>query len=364
MLTNLFRSSIAGLVVVAVLIALSIPFQRGINSERGEFRSLTQVLYLSSSTLRRVSLGYEELLADIYWLRAIQYFGGKKHAEKDPELLFHFFDIITDLDPKFVNAYRYGGTFLADIPPIGLGDIEKGVELFDKGRANNPDNYHLPLEEAFIFFMYTEDFERAAELFCEAADKPNLSAFRSASLKGMCALAHAKGGDRELSRSVWTYIYENTTNEGRKEFALRNLKELQTKDMEDMLTKALRIYVERHGVLPGSLEDLKTAKIMKKLPVEPFGGSFVITPKLMAVKSTTLAEDELYRAKDFLYMRAQKFKKFSGRLPRDLLELRSFIESSPTGQWLEHPYGEQYVYDPQTGLIEYDKVKQGNELED
>ncbi len=84
----------------------------------------------------------------------------------------------------------------------------------------------------------------------------------------------------------------------------------------------------------------------------------------MAVKSTTLAEDELYRAKDFLYMRAQKFKKFSGRLPRDLLELRSFIESSPTGQWLEHPYGEQYVYDPQTGLIEYDKVKQGNELED
>ncbi len=40
-----------------------------------------EALYVRSSTvLRRMSLGYTGLLADIYWTRAVQYFGEQHHS--------------------------------------------------------------------------------------------------------------------------------------------------------------------------------------------------------------------------------------------------------------------------------------------
>ena len=212
MVNSIAKKPLIGLIFVFVLIVVSIPFQKRIDNIRGKFRSIEETLYLSSSTLKKISLGYKELVADIYWLRALQYFGGKKHENQSPDLLYKYFDILTDLDPKFVNAYRFGGTFLAEPTPYGLGDIEKGTQIFDKGRENNPDNFRIPLEEAFIYYLYAKDYERAAELFDEASEKPGLSGFRRASLKGMAASAHNYGGNRALSKKIWREIYETTTN--------------------------------------------------------------------------------------------------------------------------------------------------------
>ena len=51
-----------------------------------------EALYLrSSKVLRRLSLGYTGLLADIYWTRAVQYFGEQHHSGSgDFRLLAHF----------------------------------------------------------------------------------------------------------------------------------------------------------------------------------------------------------------------------------------------------------------------------------
>jgi len=44
--------------------------------------TLEEVLYISSpKTLKRLSLGYDGLLADVYWTRAVQYFGSRHHAD-------------------------------------------------------------------------------------------------------------------------------------------------------------------------------------------------------------------------------------------------------------------------------------------
>ena len=152
-----FSISKIGLAVVVLLIVVSIPIQLKIESIRGDENIITKSLYINSSTLKRLSLGYEELIADIYWIRALQYFSNTKSINIDPSELYKYFDIITDLDPNFVNAYRFGGSFLADKRPMGLGEIELGVKLFDKARGNNPENFRIQLEEAFIYFLYTED---------------------------------------------------------------------------------------------------------------------------------------------------------------------------------------------------------------
>ena len=352
MFTSLFKGPVKWLILVFALIAISVPFQKGIDNIRGKFRSIEETLYFSSSALKRLSLGYKELLADIYWLRALQYFGGRGFKEENPELLYHYFDILTDLDPKFVNAYRFGGTFLAEPPPLGLGDIEKGTMLFDKGRKNNPENFRIPLEEAFMYYLYVKDYDKAAELFNEASEKPSLTGLRRATIKGMAASAHSKGGNRELSKEIWKTIYETTTHEQRREFALKNLQELSTMDTEDRLTEALREYIERYNEIPTSLVALKDAGLIKQIPKEPYGREFIIVSKLKAVRSSTLVNQQLRYNLIFLTAKAHRFRYFYGRYPRDLAELKSFIENETTAEFPPNPLGEEYVYNPENGKVE------------
>jgi hypothetical protein len=320
---------------------------------RGRFRSVEESLYLSSSSLKKLSLGYNDLMADIYWLRALQYFGSTKLEEQNPELLYHYFDIITDLDPRFVNAYRYGGTFLAEPPPFGLGDVQKGTDLFDKGRKNNPGDYKLPLEEAFIYYFYPKDYERAAELFREASEKPGISPLRKASIKGMAASAHARGGNNELSRKIWEIVYETSPSEGRREFALRNINEIDTIALEDRLTESLREYVKRYGMLPSSPEDMVKSGVVKNgLPEAPSGGEFIIAPNIEAIKNTELSKRRIRQDTAFLNAKSARYKTLYGDYPTSLEELRKFIELETTADFPAHPLGEEYIYDQVTGKVE------------
>src|SRR5882672_4226927 len=107
--------------------------------------TLQEVLYVPSpKVLKRLSLGYDGLLADIYWTRAVQYFGGR-HAQGEHEfkLLGPLLEIATTLDPHLTVAYEYGAQFLAVRPPNGAGDPEKAVALLKFGIDHNPDNWRL-----------------------------------------------------------------------------------------------------------------------------------------------------------------------------------------------------------------------------
>src|SRR5437870_1419496 len=115
----------------AVLLILglgtSIVLQRWIDGQRGIGSAVEEALYVSSGKpLKRASLGFEGLLADLYWLRTIQYFGGKSQQIKGDlnvgnvndwkmTLLEPLINITTELDPNYVSAYRLGSLFLPDI---------------------------------------------------------------------------------------------------------------------------------------------------------------------------------------------------------------------------------------------------------
>src|SRR5215470_2378332 len=73
--------------------------------------TLQEVLYFSSpKVLKRMSLGYDGLLADIYWTRAVQYFGrGLALSSARFDLLAPLLEITTTLDPQLLVAYEFGG---------------------------------------------------------------------------------------------------------------------------------------------------------------------------------------------------------------------------------------------------------------
>jgi len=355
---RIIKNSELSVMIVVLLIIISIPIQNRIDRIRGNFSIIKQTLYLTSSSLKKLSLGYEQILSDIYWMRAIQYFGSSKvnFEDKDPDTLYKYFDIITDLDPKFVNAYRYGGTFLAEPFPAGLGMPELGIKLFDKGRNNNPSNFRLPLEEAFVYYLYLKDYDKAAKLFRESSNKPGLSDFRSASIRGMAATALNRGGKRDIAAQIWEYIYNTSENEGRRQYALQNLNELRAKDEEDKLTSVLKKYIKDKGTVPESMDELKESGYIKKIPKDYGGKDFIISKKLGVVRSSTLAKKELEENVRFYTAKAERYKKKYGHYPQKFNELKEFIINNSTFiEYRSNPMGEGYKYDPETGKVSYDK---------
>jgi len=236
--------------------------------------------------------------------------------------------------------------------------MDKGIKLFDKGRENNPDNYRLPLEEAFIYYLNQKNYNKAAELFEEASEKPGLSPFRQASIKGMAASALNKGGNRNLSKEVWSIIYNTSPSESRSAFAKKNLDVLRTKDIEDELTKSLEQYIETHQELPKNIGVLLDLGFIKKTPAAPVGGKYFIAPKIRAIRNSTVAKEEIRHNIGFLNAKSQRFNTLNNRYVNDLTELREYIQSNTTADYPIHPLGEKYEYNPETGKISSQLVLQ------
>ena len=80
--------------------------------------SSSNMLYARSPEfIARAALSYDALLADVYWIRALQHYGWTRltpGGSKEYELLYPLLDITTSLDPRFNIAYRFGSIFLAE----------------------------------------------------------------------------------------------------------------------------------------------------------------------------------------------------------------------------------------------------------
>src|SRR5690348_5812553 len=74
------KPGVAGLVVIVLLaLGASAAVQVQIDGRMAPYRDTPDVLWLSSGkTVKRLSLGFEGLLADIYWTRAVQFYGAQR----------------------------------------------------------------------------------------------------------------------------------------------------------------------------------------------------------------------------------------------------------------------------------------------
>src|SRR5215470_9914512 len=129
---------VAGALLIAMF-AGSVMSRRLVDRHRAAEATLEDILYLpSGKTVKRLSLGYSSLLADIYWTRAVQYFGNKhlKYSQRY-DLLAPLLDITTDLDPHLIVAYQTGSILLCQKAPEGAGQPDKAVALLEKGIRNN-----------------------------------------------------------------------------------------------------------------------------------------------------------------------------------------------------------------------------------
>lgn len=276
------------LVLVIALVFFSLAFaiyliQDRIDETFGEYRTTEEILYIENGLLlKKVLLGYESLAADIYWLRTVQYFGGKRlyDPEKRFDLLEPLLEITTDLDPHLKIAYRYGAIFLSEPWPRGFGHPIKGIALADKGISNNPDYWRFYLDKGFIYYWHLQDYQEAARIFLEGSEIPGAPYWMS----GTAARAATLGGDRETARILWRAILESAENEQVRHNAETHLQQLDALEALDRLEAVVESFERRAGRFPASWDEIVTAGFLPSVPVDPTGEAYVLNPRTKKVE--------------------------------------------------------------------------------
>ncbi|MCA1629504.1 MAG: tetratricopeptide repeat protein [Acidobacteria bacterium] len=212
-----------------------------------EIAQVSDELYVTPQVARRMSLGFNGLAADWYWLRTLQYVGRKLAAHHGQvqiddlssvnlKILAPLLENATTLDPQFLAAYEYGAVVLPAV------DTDAAIRLVNKGIEANPKAWRLRTNLGYIYWQQGR-YREASEAYGAASRVEGAPAWVAA----MSAQMSTKGGSRETARAIYETMLRTTEEARTKEMALNRLAQLRSLDETDALRRILTAYRERAG---------------------------------------------------------------------------------------------------------------------
>ena len=266
------KSITLGLVVVVGLAGAAL-MVRSIDALRPPVdpNAIDESLYLNEKTARRISLGFNGLAADWYWMRSLQYVGKKiGNYEGDIrlddltnlnlKLLVPLLETATTLDPEFIEPYEYAAVVLQAI------DVQQAIRLTEKGVNANPNAWRLYHHLGYIYWRQGQ-YQLASETYGRGAQVPGAPAWMDA----MKAKLLSEGGSRSTAREIYTRMYEQSSDEQVREMARMHLLQLDSLDQRDGLRKLLGAYQARTGKCPESWRELEQAFRTLRIPLDQTG---------------------------------------------------------------------------------------------
>lgn len=243
--------------------------QTSIDFRRARWREADALLFLPTGEyLQAASLGYQALVADALYLWSIQYYGHHRTAE-GRKYLWRIYDVITDLDPLYQDAYLTGAMIMA----TDMADPELAIRLLEKGAANNPDDWIYPLDAGYYAWMDLDDPARAGEYFDRALEKLGVPGVVRRIRAGMDEMA----GNLQAALGLWLEIYDEAVAAGDEHLeaiSWQHVYDLKV-DMDlELLNEALVRFRVARGRTPRVLEALVSEGFVATVPRSPDGSAY------------------------------------------------------------------------------------------
>jgi hypothetical protein len=254
-----------------------------------EAQEQQRILYVrSGEALKRIVLGFDALAADVYWIRAIQHYGGDRvsapEAGEKYKLLYPLLDLTTTLDPYFNIAYRFGAIFLSEGYPGGAGRPDQSVTLLRKALVNMPQKWQYSHDIGFVYYWSLRDFQTAALWFQRAAAQPGAPNW----LTPLAASMLTQSEDRAAARFLWQQI-QKSEEEWMRRNAGRALLQIDALDQIDRLEAGVR----RYPLPPGerySWDAYIKKGVLRGVPVDPAGTPYELDPVTGEVSVSTRSQ--------------------------------------------------------------------------
>jgi hypothetical protein len=276
-MTGRRQTAILMLVAVACLgAAISMQVVRDRSYPREAAQRLAVLYVPSAPALRRIALSFDALMADVYWIRALQYYGGQRlntgAGPRTYELLYPLLDMTTSLDPYFTIAYRFGAIFLSEEYPGGPGRPDQAIALLRKGIAAQPSKWHYYHDIAFVCYWQLRDTQAAADWFRKAASQPDAPNW----LEPVAASMLVQGGDRASARFLLREILKSE-EEWLRRMATRALAQVDALDWIEQLQQMVNANPPPEGQ-PYSWAWLIRRGVLRAVPHDPARAPFDIDP--------------------------------------------------------------------------------------
>lgn len=203
-------------------------------AERGE-------AFIPSPGLAKLgALGFDAVLADFYWLWAVQIVG---HTDTDPSQysleLGRLIDVVTTLDPWVDHPYRFAAVWLVDKEE----SVRTANRLLQRGIDHHPDEWRNRYHLGFNHFFFLQEHQEAAEALEPAIHLEGAPAY----LPRLVARLRSESADLEAAAVFLSELAAETPDPGAKSYYYGALDEIEVERSARILDRAREEYKQRHG---------------------------------------------------------------------------------------------------------------------
>jgi tetratricopeptide (TPR) repeat protein len=236
--------------------------------ERG---SKSLLLLPNGKHLKIASLGQAQLLSDLIYLWAIQYYSEYERLDRFKYVQHVFGAVITELDPHYIDAYWMGALILI----VEAKDLDAGLELLEKGMRANPDSWMLPYLAGWECY-HAKRFDRSEAYFARAEAIPGAPIYVRRTRIGMAA---AKG-DLRRAYTMWLEVLQDPgADAGTIGIAERQLRHLKLKIDVEEIQGWVQKFRNENDRWPDRLAELRQKGYVDSLPVDPQGRPYAYDPR-------------------------------------------------------------------------------------
>ncbi|MGW8285837.1 MAG: tetratricopeptide repeat protein [Candidatus Deferrimicrobiaceae bacterium] len=216
------------------------------------------------------TFGFQNLFADISWLGAVQVAGTRRLTRNEYDRLALMIQTVIHFDPRFKVPYLMGGLLLGDSRP----HVQEALKILEQGKANHPDDWRFPFYVGYLYYFAMGDpmeGGRALESAARIEKSPTYLAL-------LAARMFSEGRKPETALRFLNGMIKQEHDPARLEVLRRRIREVVAERDMQWLESAVEAYREKTGRLPKELSDLVREGMISRIPDEPHGGRYLLSP--------------------------------------------------------------------------------------
>jgi hypothetical protein len=218
-----------------------------------------------------LSFGFQNVLSDVAWLDAIQVSGSRKLRRADYDRLVELLETVCGFDPHFLVPYLFAGIILGD----SADHAPAALSLLAKGEKEFPLDWRIPFYAGYIHYFTLGSAAEGGVDILRASRVPGSPSYFPLLASRMLA----EGNRPETALAFLKELVNNEKDPRRLRVLDERIRQVVVERDLQILEKAVSDYKARSGVPPGRIADLVAAGIIARVPEEPYGGKYMMTPE-------------------------------------------------------------------------------------
>ncbi len=243
------------------LLAAAAALQSRYDGQAGYFRSRQVSVDLPNArTLKIISLGHHDALAELIFLWSIQFYSTSYYSNRWDSLV-PVFDAITGLSPDNPDFYLTGSIMMAR----EAGKVHDALKILERAAEHFQSDYIYEYWAGFFAVTMLKDFKLAAQYQERAAKRPNALA----GIMNLYAHYIYMQDDLDKAWELFSELKRTTPHESIKKSADLHLYDIQFQRDQKAFTAIVERFRQRHdGRLPASFDELVNKGYLSAPPLD------------------------------------------------------------------------------------------------